>query len=253
MEASHMSSFIRFTVVLLVVLLPQAAFPAYNSFTNKAFINSGAGAFIGEIENVQVLSSSTYSESGTVQLSVTQVVAGSISVSSITFPYQRTLAPADEESNWDLVEPLYVSLKNIALGKKLLIHFTANDAGAYDLFPASNSVQDVTHGLFLGRVNEQHDEAFRGDRDYHKIQIEVTEVIFGWLDGTTVKLPYKQDHVCSASTNKKQSIGRNFEGFEMPGPDHDKTVLVAFDESGICGIQEPSMQLIQVINKLDSE
>jgi len=248
-----MSNFIRFTVVLLVVLLPEAAFPAYNSFTNKAFINSGAGAFIGEIENVQILSSSTYSESGTVQLSVTQVVAGSISVSSITFPYQRTLAPADEESNWDLVEPLYVSLKSVALGKKLLIYFTANDAGTYNLFPASNAVQDVTHGLFLGTIKEQHYDAFHGDRDHHEIQIEVTEVIFGWLDGTTVKLPYEHDHACSASTNKKQSIGRNFEGFEMSGWDREKTVLVAFDESGICGIQEPSMQLLQTITKLDSE
>jgi hypothetical protein len=253
MEASHMSNFIRFTVVLLVVLLPQAAFPAYNSFTNKAFINSGAGAFIGEIQDVQVLSSGTYSESGTVQLSVTQVVTGSISVSSITFPYQRTLAPADEESNWDLVEPLYVSLKSVALGKKLLIFFTTSSDGTYSLFPASNAVQDVTHGLFLGKITEQRDEAFPDDRDHREIQIEVTEVIFGWLDGTTVKLQYKHDHACSTLANKKRSIDKNFEEFEMSGWSREKTVLVAFDETGICGIQKPSKQLLQIINELDSE
>lgn len=136
--------FFRYAVIgfLFISLPPAAAFAANFTLTDREFISQGDQAFIGEVTNVQVLSSTSDVEAGTVTLHVIKALTGNLAAPSITFDYTRVLGIADNEENWDLIKPQFVSLKTAALGKKFLIFFY-KEKGKYYVSDASNSVQDL--------------------------------------------------------------------------------------------------------------
>lgn len=247
-----MSKYIHHIIALLLGLNAQAAFSASFFWTDKAFLNSGAEAFIGEVTDVQVLSSGQDSESGTVQLQVTQVIAGNITVPSVAFSYQRTLSAADEESDWDLVEPKYVSLKTAALGKKFLIFFTEKNGG-YFLASASNSVQDATRGLLIGEINNQGSSAVSQHADHREVQVKIIENIYGWISGSVATLPFDNYHACTQSTDVNRQTASNM-GQSPPIPDLlDKKLIIVYDKGGICAIRIADEKSFEEIQDLDSQ
>jgi hypothetical protein len=66
-------------VGLLFLLLPIRAWSAFFFLTDTQFKNRGFGALIGNITEVNVQSTYESTESGTIQLRILQVVAGTIS------------------------------------------------------------------------------------------------------------------------------------------------------------------------------
>jgi hypothetical protein len=247
------TSRICLAVAFLAVTIPRTAMPADNVLSNKAFINAGAGAFIGQIQSVDVVSKSQLLETGSVEIAVGNVISGSLTVSTIKLPYQRALAPSDEQANWDLVQPMYTSLTDVPSSEKLLIYFQENSDKSISLFPASNSVQDVSSGLFLATIDRPSYGWFGWGGGEQDVKLTVKEVVFGWVDGTTVKLPLRLGHGCSNAVQKHQGNTKALEEPELFGWDRNKTLLIAFDKSGICGIQEPNKQLLDAIKYLDSK
>lgn len=237
-----------YTVVLLSMLIAPSTFAASFTLTDKAFFNSGADAFIGQVVDVQVMSTTQTFETGTVLLNVAKVVAGNITTQSITLPYQRALVPSDEESNWDLVEPAYVSLKTAALGKDFLI-FVSENNGTYLLSPASNAVQDASRGLLLGRIEELHD-----DSTHHtgEVRFEIDEMIFGWIDGTDVTMQIDKEHPCKQNNDSNRAMPL-VGGFDDRSNYQDKEVIVALNNRGVCGIEIASNRFLELLTAADSK
>jgi hypothetical protein len=249
-----------FFISLLVLLLPVETLASSFNLTNAQFTNRGVGAFIGQVTDVQVTSSTQYSESGTVELTVTTVIAGTVDALNVTLPFTRALAPTDDEANWDLIQPAHVSFQNIGVGRSLLVHFTQSN-GAYFLAPAGNSVQDATEGLLIGKVLKI-DDRHKGDNDFDKddkddscreVQVQIIEVVYGWLDGsTTVSLCARSRH------DRSDAFGGDLLAFDHDnsGSDHDlvgREVFIAFDKNRISNIEVASTALLQQFAQADTQ
>ena len=238
-------------------------------FTNAQFTSRGIGAFIGQITSVQVQSTDQSSESGTVQLTVTTVVAGTLTASTITLSYTRVLSPSDDESNWDLIAPKYVSLGKVGVGRSVLVHFTQSN-GTYYLASAGNSVQDASDGLLIAKVlkiDDDHGWAHGFDKDHscRQVQLQVIEVVYGWLNGsTTVSLCSNSDHDGSG----RDAIGGasapwSASGNSLVASDHDHSgsndglvgqeVFIAFDKRGISNIEVATAALLQQVQQADMQ
>jgi hypothetical protein len=231
------TKFWRSCFCALVLLWPAMSFPASFVLTNKQFTNRGDGAFIGQITGVQVLSSNKFSESGTVQLQITNVISGKIAGPNVVFSYQRALVPAVESSNWDLIKPLNVSLQQFGVGRTLLIYFETQSDGSILIAAAGNSVQDATDGLLLAKI-ESVNRHEPDKRDSHQqVRAEVVEVIFGWVNGTEISLPWDAQP------------GFNAHGQDLQG----KEVVIVFDKSRIRGITPATSDFLAQLRQADMD
>lgn len=221
------------SVSVLFLLLPVSAFSASFFLTNKQFSNRGDGVFVGEITNVQVSSSDQFSESGSVQVRVVNVISGTISVTSLTFSYQRALAPTDDPSNWDLIQPTYVSLAQFGVGRSILVHFTAGSNGSILVASGSNSVQDARDGLILGKIKSIDSKDSQANRLHRQIEVEIVEVVFGWVDGSEVNLRWH------AWPNE----------FVLLTGDE---VFIKFDKSGIREVTKATPKLLAQLQEADT-
>jgi hypothetical protein len=231
------------------LLLPHIALSANVFLTNTQFVNRGAGAFVGEITNVQVLSSDAFSESGTVQLHVTSVIAGTVSAETLAFAYQRALSPTDDASNWDLLAPTYVSLQKIAVGRSILIHFTES-GGTYSLASAGNAVQDAGNGVLLGKIVSTS----KGNSDRGTVDIEIMELVYGWVNGAQVSLPCSKVSVGSGhdrSGSSTPEVVRHANGCDINLG--NAPAFFSYDSIGINGVEAATSELLQQLKQADQQ
>ena len=264
-----------FVIGALLLSSVQMAFGANVWLTDKQFQSRGAAEFTGTILNVQISSSTPNTESGTVELSVDQVVMGTIAAPTITFSFERSLVLTDYLSNWDLVTPLGKSLTT-AIGDKLVV-FVTESSGVYSIYPANNSVQAISGGLLVGKIVAVHhkdDDAFDQKRDDGgELEIQVSETVYGWVNGTTVTLklpkhlPHGEDDARSAELNgpaasmlnslgdQSRVSGANAEVLADDGKSHDdkKQVVVAFQNGKISGIEVASKKFLSDLATMDSQ
>jgi hypothetical protein len=215
---------------VMLMLMPLRGLSASLFLTDKQFANRGDGLLIAKITSVQVVSSNQYSESGTVQLNVTSVLLGTLNVSTLTFPYQRSLVYLDDTSNWDLIKPLYVSLQKFGVGRSILIYFETAGDGSIQLAPASNAVQEAADGVLLGTIKAIKWRDRGWDHAGWHVQLSVTETIFGWTSETEIDLP------CAGP------IDAHLEG---------QNVVVAFDKSGIRQITRATSAFLTDLQQAD--
>jgi hypothetical protein len=120
-------------------------------------------------------------------------------------------------------------------------------------------VQDATEGLLIGKVLKI-DDRHKGDNDFDKddscreVQVQIIEVLYGWLDGsTTVSL-------CSRSRHDRSDAfgGGDLLAFDHDnsGSDHDlvgREVFIAFDKNRISNIEVASTALLQRFAQADTQ
>ena len=225
--------------------------------------------------SVQIASSTQYYESGTVQLQVTQVIAGTVIEPTISFGFQRTLVASDFPSNWDLVAPLGASLES-AVGDELLVFVTESN-GTYSIYPANNSVQAITRGLLVGKIVSlhRHDEnSFWNPGSAIDVEIQVSETIYGWVGGTDVTLEFSK-HLQAVGDNGQggahygssasmlnpfadgnDSISAFTTGLLdecRRGANHGKRFVIAFVNGKISGVEIASSQFLNTLQILDSQ
>ena len=269
---------IRYRQLLTAALFfaaSQAAFSQNVSLTDKQFQNRGAVEFVGTIMSVQISTSTRYAESGTVQIQVNHVIAGTLAVPTVTFAFQRSLAPTDFLSNWDLVAPFGTSLE-AAVGNKLLM-FVTDESGKYSIYPASNSVQAINQGLLVGTVVSvpKHGEDPEPDRDDAiEVKVQVDEAVYGWVKGTTVTLLLPK-HLPSGGGgdahgpqgNGPTALVSKFFSGEYPisagnaglaydpssGDNNGKQFVVAFVNGQISAIEVASVEFLNTLQTLDSQ
>lgn len=253
---------------LVALLVPLQAQGASSYLTDTQFMNRGIGAFVGEITDVQVLSGDETSETGTVTLKIISVISGTISTPTITLPYTRVLQPTDDAANWDNLKPFYVSLSKVGVGRSVLIYFTV-DNGTYSLAAASNSVQDASTGLLLGKIikddHRQHDNNGEHDKDHgcREVQVQVTEVIYGWVGGSaTISLCVDRrsfERNKSGLSDDFSKLGPMADGSALShdGGDPDELegqeVFISFRENRISGVAVATSELLSQLQQLDTQ
>jgi hypothetical protein len=242
-----MASSARYVISFVLVVLAPSCFAASSVSTTKAMLKEGAGAFIGEVMDVQVLSKSQTLESGTVQLQIKQIIAGTMPSSYVTFSYQRALEPADEESNWDLLMPQYVSLKSATSGKELVVFFTENN-GTYSLYSASNAVQDASRGLFIGKIAGKLDPFRPVDGRPLELSFVISDNILGWAGSSVIKLPFDPNHACKQTSDPRSQSVFGIQQLLDPRK-QSMTLVVAYDDTGICGIEAASEALLKQLGE----
>lgn len=242
MFAKHIS----YPLAFLLFWIAPSGFSSSFTSSDKGFLEAGAGAFVGEVVGFQLSTNTSLSEGGTVELRVIQVIAGKMSDRFVALPYSRTLVPVDEEYNWDLIEPKYISLRTSAIGNKFLIFFIKTN-NRYFYAPGDNAVQDATRGLLLGRIKDDDPSYDLVDSTHRKIEVEIKEMIFGWLDG-----PVATFHGCTQYRGgaKESEVGHDrAEGMKSS---ESALVLVSFDKKGVCQIGQANETDLRQIRHLDS-
>jgi hypothetical protein len=258
-----------------LLAVSPAAFSQNVWLTDKQFQNRGVGEFTGTITSVQISSSTQSFESGTVQLQVNQVIAGTVTTPKVTFAFQRTLMPTDFLSNWDLVAPFGASLET-AVGDELLL-FVTESSGVYSIYPASNSVQAINQGLLVGKILSVHShdgDSGRNRDDAIDVEIQVSETVYGWVNGTTVTLTL-QKHSPNRGDVAHRGAGyapiasmlNSLGGGNDPasadkaglldesgwGANGGKQFVVAFVNGTISGLEIASKEFLSTLQTLDSE
>jgi hypothetical protein len=266
----------RATAIGAVLLLTaQAAISANAWLTEKQFQNRDAGEFVGTIVSVQITTSTRSAESGAVQFRVNQVIAGTITSPTVTFPFERAMEPPDSPSNWDVIQPLGLSLKT-NIGNEFLVYFTESK-GVYSLYPAGNSVQAIGQGLLVGTIESVHKNHWNPEwsrEDSSDVEIQVSETVYGWVKGTKVTLPYAKvpsigsgearsgaSYALAGAIPGTADAGQNLDSFVTPemldekyrNANQGKQYIVAFANGRITGLMIASKTFLETLQTLDSE
>jgi hypothetical protein len=128
------SSIILFFSMTLQIDALGASLPR---LTAEAFLEKGAGIFLGEIMEVQVLGQKGNSEYGNVVIRVDEVLEGKVNAPPVNFPYKRQVGPEIVNGyGWDLVA-------RPEIGKKLIIYFGEKHGAYYTSMSGANPIQEI--------------------------------------------------------------------------------------------------------------